>query len=127
MPYSWKVCQTPGCGGTTKSGAHCAACVGRYKAERAERERERLARLPSPSRRGYDREWQRLAKQILERDPTCVLCHIRPSEHADHIVPIRDAPDRRLDPTNLQGLCARCHGKKTVAEDEAFTRKVWNT
>lgn len=27
----------------------------------------------------------------------------------DHIVPVREAPDRRLDPDNLQPLCKHCH------------------
>jgi hypothetical protein len=27
----------------------------------------------------------------------------------DHVVPVIDAPDRLLDPTNLQALCQHCH------------------
>lgn len=38
----------------------------------------------------------------------------------DHVVPVRVAPDRRLDPTNLRTLCAPCHARKTAREDGGF-------
>jgi 5-methylcytosine-specific restriction protein A len=61
--------------------------------------------------------WQRLRWSVLQRDgftcqwPGCgrVLAH-RPSELvADHRVPVRVAPERTWDETNLQCLCAACH------------------
>lgn len=44
----------------------------------------------------------------------------RPAQTADHIIPIREAPERRLDPTNLQPLCLPCHHKKTNTRDGGF-------
>jgi HNH endonuclease len=45
--------------------------------------------------------------------------HVRPRGHGDsrrlldHIVPIRTAPERRLDPANLRSLCWSRHIAKT--------------
>jgi len=43
-----------------------------------------------------------------------------PATVADHIVPI-NAGGSRFEAENGQGLCASCHGKKTLAEG-AFGR-----
>lgn len=45
-----------------------------------------------------------------------------PAVLVDHIVPVEIAPERRLDRTNLQPLCQRCHAIKT-AEDLARYRE----
>lgn len=34
----------------------------------------------------------------------------------DHITPLRVAPQRKYDLTNLQGLCKSHHSRKTAAE-----------
>ncbi len=36
-----------------------------------------------------------------------------PAQTLDYIIPIRGAPERRLDPTNLQPFCRPWHYKKT--------------
>jgi len=36
--------------------------------------------------------------------------------HADHVVPIGVDPSRRLDLSNVQTLCNRCHSAKTLRE-----------
>ena len=53
----------------------------------------------------YDHVWDRLAKRHLRQYPQCAVhgC-IAMARHVDHIVPVRVAPWRRLDPTNLQGI-----------------------
>ena len=55
-------------------------------------------------RRPYDRDWQRVRKRHLAQHPTCVRCGAAGVD-VDHVVSVRKAPDRRLDPTNLQTLC----------------------
>lgn len=74
----------------------------------------RRARL-SPHRRGYDRAWEKVRDAHLAAHPLCAWCSTatRPvaADVVDHITPIRDAPDRRLDPANLQSLCDTCHSK----------------
>jgi 5-methylcytosine-specific restriction protein A len=76
-----------------------------------ERDRE------SPSKRGYDRAWQRLRRSFLHANPLCLFCdqagRVKAAEVVDHIEPIRVAPSRRLDPTNLRSLCKSCHDRRT--------------
>ncbi len=60
-------------------------------------------------------------------EPSCRECARRgldrPARIVDHIIPVRDAPERRLDPTNLQPLCWPCHNRKTNRSDGGFGRK----
>lgn len=74
--------------------------------------------------------WQRVRKQVIQRDPLCKTGCGALSEIVDHIVPaeiaIQQARDSGKCPydqyagfyllTNLQGLCRSCHGKKTVKD-----------
>lgn len=62
----------------------------------------RRDRLPS--------NWRRIRARVLARDVTCVLCGVRPSTHCDHIKAKTD------DHTQLQGVCAECHGQKSSRE-----------
>jgi 5-methylcytosine-specific restriction protein A len=79
-----------------------------------ERERER----GSAAERGYDRNWQKLRLVILNRDPFCLFCQrenkLTASTQVDHIKPISERPDLRLDPANLRGLCESCHSRRTA-------------
>jgi 5-methylcytosine-specific restriction protein A len=87
--------------------------------------RPRLAEArPTSAARGYDADWRRLRLMHLRAHPLCVTpgCN-HAAAHVDHIVSIDEAPERRLDPTNLQSLCASCHSKKTCAVDHGFGRK----
>lgn len=60
-------------------------------------------------------DWADRRRAVLERDPICRAggCG-RLSQHVDHIVP------RYLggsdEPDNLQGLCHKHHGRKTMSE-----------
>lgn len=62
--------------------------------------------------------WKRIRARILQRDPICVLCGVRPSSRADHIKPKTD--DHR--PSQLQGVCKECHDQKSSAEGNAAQR-----
>lgn len=66
------------------------------------------AKRPGSRARGYDRDWEKLRADYLAAYPSCVRCGGRASL-VDHKTPIRIAPHRRLDPTNLQSLCIPCH------------------
>ncbi len=59
--------------------------------------------------------WRKLSRYILNSQPLCVICKVAPSEHADHIISIRNggAP---LDESNVQGVCRRCHNSKSASE-----------
>ncbi|WP_408629878.1 HNH endonuclease [Amycolatopsis aidingensis] len=61
--------------------------------------------------------------RILQRDPTCQTCGLRPSVIADHITPVAEGGSD--DESNGQGLCRPCHDTKTQAERQrGHTR--WN-
>ena len=64
----------------------------------------------------YGRDWQKLRARFLHHHRFCRLCK-KPSQHVDHITPIRVAPELRLEWTNLQALCASCHDRLTNAYD----------
>lgn len=62
---------------------------------------------------GYKGEYMKLRAQVLREEPFCRVCG-RPSETVDHIIP--KAWGGTDDRNNLQGLCKRCHNKKTRQE-----------
>lgn len=80
----------------------------------------------SSEARGYDADWRKLRAAQLAEEPNCRHCALRGIERrarvVDHIEPIRSAPERRLDPDNLQSLCFPCHNAKTAREDRGFGR-----
>ena len=82
---------------------------------------------PSASARGYDRRWQKNAKVYLASNPLCADpfgVHGKwpvMARHVDHVVP-RSAGGTD-DWNNLQGLCVRCHSRKTIQCDGGFGRR----
>lgn len=82
---------------------------------------------PHSRARGYDRTWERLRLMHLNAHPYCVMCRERegrdvPADTVDHKVTIEERPDLRLDPDNLQSLCAPCHSRWKQREDKARRR-----
>src|SRR5215211_4067650 len=104
MPYAAKrPCPSPGCRELiSASEKRCPAHARLQNKERGSRDLGR-----------YDHAWRKFRLTILARDPLCVLCLektpqqiIRASTVADHIVSLKAEPERRLDPTNVRGLCS---------------------
>lgn len=85
-------------------------------------------RRPSAAARGYGPRWRRLARMFLRRHPLCADpfgVHgggCVPAEQVDHVVPRRAGGTD--DWSNLQGLCARCHARKTARCDGGFGHKT---
>jgi hypothetical protein len=65
------------------------------------------------------KEWKRLRAQHIKRFPLCAVkgCGAK-AKIVDHIVSVKRAPNRKLDPLNLQSLCAFHHGVITAAYDK---------
>jgi 5-methylcytosine-specific restriction enzyme A len=89
-------------------------CADHAKPQRLLYERGR----GSSAARGYGHNWRVIRLMVLRRDPLCVDpfaigCH-RASGHADHVVPKQHGGPDALE--NLQGLCDRCHSRKTLLE-----------
>lgn len=83
-------------------------------------------RHESAAKRGYDSKWRKLRLMKLRRDPICQIRHLcrgAIATEVDHIVPIKRAPEKRLDMANLQSACKACHSWKTNAYDGGGWRK----
>lgn len=69
----------------------------------------------------YGNGWPALRLAHLAAHPLCAMCNARgrtvAATVADHIVPVVTAPERRLDPDNLQSLCASCHNSAKQSEE----------
>ena len=65
---------------------------------------------PGARRRGYDKAHEKWRQRVLARDRRCRMCNAlgSPSDHADHIAPVRQG-GARFDPANGQRLCQTCH------------------
>jgi 5-methylcytosine-specific restriction enzyme A len=63
--------------------------------------------------------WRRCRLSYLQRNPLCVECkkkgEIVQGTVIDHITPIRLGGEK-LEETNLQTLCSKCHNRKSAKE-----------
>ena len=50
---------------------------------------------------------------ILQEDKWCRICKVEPATEVDHIIPHRGNMALKKDMDNLQGLCNKCHSRKT--------------
>ncbi|WP_435246348.1 HNH endonuclease signature motif containing protein [Streptomyces sp. NRRL F-5630] len=73
----------------------------------------------SDRRRRLPPGWAKIRARILERDPVCVLCGVRPSRFCDHIIAKADLNGE----SDLQGVCGPCHDQKSSAEGNAARRE----
>jgi len=98
-----RYCAEPTCGELVERG-RCA-----YHA----RQRERARPNQTARRWYYTARWRALRIQVLSDEPVCRECDRLPSHDVDHIVPHRGDEALFWDRANLQGLCVRCHARKT--------------
>jgi 5-methylcytosine-specific restriction endonuclease McrA len=125
-------------------GSHCAACSQKREtrrgssADRGYGKQHRKLRILCFTRdewRCRKCGWEPAIVEDFRRaglDPTAtdaVLAELRKAFargerhlHADHIVPIEQDENRRLDLENMQTLCDRCHRLKTQTEGALATR-----
>ncbi|MBO6509506.1 MAG: HNH endonuclease [Roseibium sp.] len=72
--------------------------------------------------RGYDSRWNRLSARFAKQNPFCRFCEqegydTELGQARDHIIPVQERPDLRLDWKNVQNLCNRHHnGEKRRLE-----------
>lgn len=98
------------------------------KRETRQRDRKKERWRGSRHERGYDAEWTALAAKYKKAvKGQCEECRRRGylafCDVIDHMEPVADNPDRRLDWSNLDALCHAHHnGLKRRIED--FARKT---
>ena len=110
-------CSTAGCAAYSAYRGKCKTCNTSQDAARG-----------TATERGYDAAWRRLRSVVLMQEPLCRECSKRgtyiPATDVDHIVPNATEPHRRLDSSNLQPLCKRCHSRKTAMESSGWSQRV---
>ena len=64
--------------------------------------------------------WKTLRDSVIEKNPLCVSClkddQLTEAKVVDHIVPLKKNGTNELK--NLQGLCHKCHNRKTYYENK---------
>ena len=122
-----RVCRKAGCNALTKDqSGFCEQ--HKIQAQTKAKQREKAVRdeydkrRGTAAQRGYDSRWQKASKLFLSR-PENALCAdclkqgiTKPSQVVDHIKPHRGDYDLFWDESNWQGLCKRCHDRKTARE-----------
>ena len=94
---------------------------------RAESERDRKRQFDrkrgKTAERGYDALWRKVRAVKLAQSPLCECdecqagrIRVREAKVVDHIVPISERPDLRLDLSNLRSMAKPCHDKRTALE-----------
>lgn len=96
--------------GTPNPHSRCAACQEIKDNNQQPRIRE------SAVKRGYDKAWYKIRKDILDRDKwICYRCGkklIGSDATVDHLIPISKDPTLRLNKNNLAACCRSCNSKK---------------
>ena len=90
--------------GALGTGGRCAA-----HAKQQDRERG------TTKQRGYADGWPEVRAEKLALDPVCQIrltCFGMVATEVDHIIPISERPDLRLEPSNLQSACKPCNVAK---------------
>lgn len=108
-------CQHPTCRALVREGTG-ARCPTHQAAAEAQRRAFDRGRSTDPLRSVYSSPaWRELRQAVLTAHPFCVDCGGL-AEDVDHLVPIREAPERAFDPTNVAPRCHRHHSARTSRE-----------
>jgi 5-methylcytosine-specific restriction protein A len=107
---SLRVCSQPGCPVLIDTAGRCPAHTKAADKARG-----------TATQRGYNTRGHRsFRRDVLARDPVCMICHKAMSTVADHYPASRRDlltqgrnPD---DPNAGRGLCKQCHDTHTAAE-----------
>lgn len=97
-------------------GEQCSCAIERKRASDKAR--------PSPSARGYDALWRKVRKAFVIAHPTCSTAGCgKPTTDVDHVKSIREAPELRLEWSNLRPFCHECHSRHT-ARTQGFAQRT---
>ena len=97
----YKLCR---CGGVKQDaiGSVCSKCGAGKKRPKQ-----------GTTKSGYDGQWKKLSERVRALRPLCERCEkegiAEPATEVHHIISIDNAPWLRLEVSNLECLCNRCH------------------
>ncbi|WP_226550839.1 HNH endonuclease signature motif containing protein [Celeribacter naphthalenivorans] len=117
------ICVVAGCDELAEPGGNRCACHAEKQARKIAESKARVKRSDEAVKwhKLYsDPRWQRLRGAYLARHPLCSDCGelgvVVPATEVDHIERHMGDLGKFLDWDNLQGLCKRCHSRKTARE-----------
>lgn len=118
-------CRHPGCPAIVPRGMrYCSTHQAKGEQQHSEAVRQYDAQRDPRAVAFYrSKAWLAMRLVVLREQPVCADCRTRFSHHVDHITPLLTVWSRRLDRSNLRGLCAHCHSIKTAAERAAGARR----
>ena len=131
-PLPKKLCSEHGCGTIIEGNQrHCSEHQAENSSLDASRAHDRFRNSNDPFRALYfTARWYAVRLRVRLRDKLCKHCGNRAIRVIDHIVPARIYVARHdgdveyfYDESNLQGLCKRCHDRKTATKDRALLAK----
>ena len=67
--------------------------------------------------------WRNLSRWYRQTHPVCERCGEQLTDEVHHVVPIRVAPARAYDASNLVGLCRGCHRAEHADTRLCFGRR----
>lgn len=107
-----KPCAHPGCRVLVTGRPRCDAHTSQQRREEDQRRDPTVRRLYNNAR------WRSASRAYLACNPICARCGGL-AEVVDHIVPHRGDYESFWNAGgNWQGLCKRCHDRKTATEDK---------
>jgi 5-methylcytosine-specific restriction enzyme A len=107
-------CAHPTCRALVRDGTG-SRCPIHQAAAVAQRRQYEQTRSRDPFRIYSTPEWQAFRLHVLAARPFCMDCGA-PATDVDHLIPVREAPERALDPTNVAPRCHRDHSRRTSRE-----------
>lgn len=95
--------------------------------QRARAKREKQRYRGSRQSRGYDADWEKSRNAYMKKvGGICEEClrrgYVCEATDVDHVIPISERPDLRLDPENFDALC-RDHHNGWKRRLEAYAKK----
>ncbi len=120
MPYALPhPCAQPGCGALVAGQTRCAQ---HQRSVRTDLPAWTKQVRPSSAFQGYDAEYRRNRKLLLEYQPWCSACGTTENLTADHILAYSQGGGNGFD--NLQVLCRSCNSRKSRQEAKVWVRPL---
>jgi 5-methylcytosine-specific restriction endonuclease McrA len=98
-----RLCLARGC--TQLVIAPRTRCPGHQRAREAA---HNLARPPGEMQLYNSPEWRRIRAEVLAEAEGCAWCGSPGPLTADHVIPLRRAPELGLEPSNVVAACRSC-------------------